>query len=153
EDTAYRELGFGGDDIPSIKSLDTHNEFVVHTSTFSKPCSAGLKTGFAMVPRDLKAPLLRLKGNHDFGSANFNQHLLNQLIESGAYNRHVAEVRRVYQRKAQVITDALAAEFREWPAVRWTKPAGGMYVWMSFPGQVSTGPESALMRAAVREGV
>ena len=50
-------------------------------------------------------------------------------------------------------TDALAGEFREWPAVRWTKPAGGMYVWMSFPKEVPTGPDSPLMRAAVREGV
>jgi 2-aminoadipate transaminase len=153
EDTADRELGFAGDDIPSIKSLDANNEFVVYTSTFSKPCSAGLKTGYAMVPRELMAPLLRLKGNHDFGSANFNQHLLNQLIETGAYDRHVAAVRRVYQKKATVTTDALAGEFREWPAVRWTQPAGGMYVWMSFPAHVATGPDSPLMRAAVREGV
>ena len=44
-------------------------------------------------------------------------------------------------------------EFREWPEVRWTHPAGGMYVWLQFPASIDTGPESPLMRACLREGV
>src|SRR5262249_47805173 len=37
--------------------------------------------------------------------------------------------------------------------ISWTRPEGGLYVWMSFPPQVSTGPGSALMEAALKNGV
>jgi 2-aminoadipate transaminase len=153
EDAAYRELGFAGENLPSIKSLDTETQYVIYTSTFSKPCAAGLKTGYGILPRDVVEPMMHLKGNHDFGSANFNQHLIDRLMETGTYDRHAADLRDVYRAKSAATTDALAAEFREWPGVTWTKPAGGMYVWVTFPPHVSTGPDSPLMQAALREGV
>jgi 2-aminoadipate transaminase len=153
EDAAYRELRFADDDPPSIKSFDTKNEYVIYTSTFSKPCAPGLKTGYGVVPRDLVEPLMHLKGNHDFGSANLPQHLLDRLLATGDYDRHAAELRDVYRAKCAATTEALTAEFREWPAVSWTKPAGGLYVWVTFPPDVPTGPGSPLMQAALREGV
>jgi 2-aminoadipate transaminase len=153
EDAAYRELRFHGPDVPSIKSFDTHNETVIEALTFSKPCAPGLKTGYGLLPRELVGPLLRLKGNHDFGSNNLTQHLLDRLLETGAYDRHVAELRKVYRVKCDTLLTALSEEFREWPEVRWTQPDGGLYVWMTFPREVETGPNSALMRAALREGV
>jgi 2-aminoadipate transaminase len=153
EDAAYRELRFTGDDLPSVKSFDTTNEFVIYTSTFSKPCAPGLRTGYGILPRDLMGPLLRLKGNHDFGSANLPQHLIDRLLDTGEYDRHAAELQAVYKSKCEATTEALTAEFREWPTVKWTRPAGGMYVWVTFPPEVPTGPESPLMQAALREGV
>ncbi|HEY1378010.1 MAG TPA: PLP-dependent aminotransferase family protein [Gemmataceae bacterium] len=153
EDAAYRELRFSGPDVPSLKSLDPDNEYVIYTSTFSKPCAPGIRMGCGVVPRDLMAPLLRLKGSHDFGSANLAQYLADRLLESGAYEQQVAVLRDVYQSKCRATTEALAAEFREWPAVRWTQPAGGLYVWLTFPPAVGTGPGSPLMEACLREGV
>jgi 2-aminoadipate transaminase len=153
EDAAYRELRFIGPDVPSIKSLDTTNEYVIHTSTFSKPLAPGLRTGFGIMPPDLMGPLLRIKGSHDFGSANFVQHLIDLLIETGAYDRHVCILQEVYASKCRATTDALAAEFREWPAVTWTRPTGGLYVWVTFPPSIQTGPGSPLMEACLREGV
>src|SRR5262245_30406090 len=119
EDAAYRELRYEGPDLPSIKSFDTSNEYVLLAMTFSKPCAPGLKTGYGLLPRELMGPLLRLKGNHDFGSNNFTQHLLDRLIESGAYARHVAELCRVYRHKRDTLLQNLEREFGGWPEVRW----------------------------------
>jgi 2-aminoadipate transaminase len=74
EDAAYRELRFDGPDLPSVKSFDPTNEYVAYTSTFSKPCAPGLKTGYALLPPDVMDPVLHLKGSHDFGSTNLAQH-------------------------------------------------------------------------------
>jgi 2-aminoadipate transaminase len=153
EDAAYRELRYQGPDLPSIKSFDRTNEYVILALTFSKPCAPGLKTGYGVLPRELVGPLLRLKGNHDFGSNNLTQHLLDRLIETGAYDRHVAALRDVYRAKSQALLEALAQEFAPWPEVTWTHPAGGLYVWLTFPPGVDTGPGSLLQRAALREGV
>jgi 2-aminoadipate transaminase len=153
EDAAYRELRYDGPDLPSIKSFDRANRHVILAMTFSKPCAPGLKTGYGFLPRDLMGPLLRLKGNHDFGSNNFTQHLVDRLLESGAYDRHVAELCRVYRRKRDALLAALGEAFAGWPDMRWTHPDGGLYVWLTYPAGVDTGPESRLMQDALREGV
>jgi 2-aminoadipate transaminase len=153
EDAAYRELRYDGQNLPSIKSFDPDNQYVVLAHTFSKPCAPGLKTGYGLLPRELVGPLLRLKGNHDFGSNNFTQHVLDQLLATGAYDRHVQQLRNVYREKRDTMLGALQREFRDWPLVRWTKPEGGLYVWLAFPRAVETGPQSALMSAALAEGI
>lgn len=153
EDAAYRELRYDGTDIPSVKRSDAGNEYVVYTSTFSKPCAPGLKTGYALLPKDLVASLCNLKGNHDFGSTNLSQHVVNRLMETGAYHRHVETLRGVYRAKRDAMLTALASEFADWPEVKWTHPAGGLYVWLSFPPEFDAGPGGKLVQHALDEGV
>ena len=153
EDAAYRELRYEGPDLPSVKRFDEQNEFVVYTSTFSKPCAPGLKTGYALLPRDLVAPICHLKGNHDFGSSNFAQHILHRLLESGAYRNHVTALRDVYRTKRDAMLRAITEEFADWPEVRWTQPGGGLYVWMTFPSHIVTGAGGPLVDRALDAGV
>ncbi len=153
EDAAYRELRFEGDDFPSIKSLDERNEFVIYAGTFSKPCSPGLKTGYALMPAELIEPLTRLKGNHDFGSNNFSQFILNALLESGEYHQHARQLERIYRRKRDAMLNALQREFGDLPGTRWTHPRGGMFVWLTLPSDVNTGPGGRLIQAAIDEGM
>jgi 2-aminoadipate transaminase len=153
EDAAYRELRYEGKDLPSIKSFDDGNRHVILAMTFSKACAPGLKTGYGFLPRDLVEPFLRLKGNHDFGSNNFTQHLLDRLLEIGAYDRHVAMLCGVYRKKLDTLLNALTGEFGSDSQVHWTHPCGGLYVWLKFPEHIHTGPGSPLMDAALREGI
>jgi 2-aminoadipate transaminase len=152
EDAAYRELRYAGADLPSVKRFDPTNEFVIYASTFSKPCAPGLKTGYALLPPDVMAPVLHLKGSHDFGSANLSQHIASQLIASGAYAKQAEELRRVYRHKRDLMVAALAREFADFPAARWTVPAGGFYVWLMLDG-IDTGPNGPLVPAALDAGV
>jgi 2-aminoadipate transaminase len=152
EDAAYRELRYSGPDLPSVKRFDPTNEFVIYTSTFSKPCAPGLKTGYALMPPDVMRPLLHLKGSHDFGSAQLCQHLASRLIASGAYAAHAEELRGVYRHKRDLMVGALEAEFADLPAASWTVPAGGFYVWLTLDG-VDTGPNGPLVPAALEAGV
>jgi len=153
EDAAYRELRYDGPDLPSIKKFDPANEFVIYTSTYSKPCAPGLKTGFSVLPRGLMDPVLNLKGNHDFGSTNLAQHLLHHMIASGAYAEHVQELQRTYRTKKEAMLQAIASEFADFPGVTWTHPDGGLYVWLTFPKHVNTGKAGELLDRALAEGV
>ena len=152
EDAAYRELRYDGPDLPSIKKFDTTNEYVVYTSTFSKPCAPGLKTGYALMPQDLLGVVLNLKGNHDFGSSNLAQHIISRLLACGAYARHVEKLRGVYRVKRDAMLAALSVEFADKPEVTWTIPAGGLYVWTTFRG-ISTGPDGEFVKRCLEEGV
>lgn len=54
EDDPYGELRFAGENIPTIKSLDTEGR-VIYSSTFSKILSSGFRTGFVSAP----APIIQ----------------------------------------------------------------------------------------------
>lgn len=151
EDAAYRALRYDGPDTPSIKSLDRENRLVVYADTFSKPFSPGLRTGFGFLPEALVDPILRLKGNWDFGSANLNQYVLLQALKSGDYDRHVGRLRRAYRRKRNAMAQSLEAHMP--PGVRWRKSGGGLYIWLVLPAGVDTGPQSPLFRRSMERGV
>ena len=127
EDAAYRGLSFGVQEPPSLWSQDQERETVILARTFSKTFSPGVKIGYGVLPRGLVDPILSLKGNHDFGSANFNQQLLEQALASGDYDRHVARLRELYGRKRDVFLRGLGAgtSSRCGSDVRWTHPRGG----------------------------
>ncbi|MBE7557960.1 PLP-dependent aminotransferase family protein [bacterium] len=151
EDAAYRPLRYDGPDLPSIKTRDTGNEFVIYTQTFSKAFSPGFKLGFGLLPDALVAPVRRLKGNADFGTSNFTMQLAEELLRSGAVDRHAAELREMYRRKRDLFRQAIHEEFPE--GVVTVDPAGGLYVWAQLPGAIDTGPEGPLFAAALEEKV
>jgi 2-aminoadipate transaminase len=153
EDAAYRELRYEGDEIVSVKSFDPENKFVVYAGTFSKPCAPGLKTGYALMPTELVEPLVRMKGNHDFGSNNLSQHIICKLLANGAYATHVEYLRGVYRQKRDAMLSALEAEFGDLPGASWTRPKGGMFVWLTLPPEIATSPDSPFLKAALKEGV
>ncbi len=150
EDTAYRELRFSDDDVPSVWSFDEGGERVAYLGTFSKPLAPGLRTGFAVLPRGLVEKVTIVKGNHDFGSANFSQHVIDFLIESGFYDRHVAMLRTMYRQKCDLMCECLDKELGG--AASWSKPGGGLYVWVDM-GDVDTGMDSPFFRRCLENGV
>jgi 2-aminoadipate transaminase len=151
EDAAYRELRFTGPAIMSALAVEGHGDRVIYTGTFSKPFATGARVGFGLLPPELFAAVARIKGNHDFGSANLLQQLMAQALKSGRYAAHLTNVARRYARKAAVMTAALREHFP--PTVRWMEPQGGMYVWASLPRAVQTGPKSRLFRRALASDV
>jgi 2-aminoadipate transaminase len=158
EDAAYRELTYEGQAPPSMKIHDRNNEFVALVGTFSKPFAPGLKTGYALLPEDLVEPVRVQKGNIDFGSANLCQHLLYEALNDGTYDRHVAELRAAYAKKRDAMLDALETELADFQKkhpgkVRWTRPRGGLYVFLTLPGHTNTNADGPLMARCLREGV
>ena len=107
EDAAYRGLSFGAAEPPSVWSHDDEAETVILARTFSKTLSPGLKIGYGILPERLIDPILYLKANHDFGSANFNQRLLEQVLAEGSYRQHLDRLTGLYGRKCQVFLSAL----------------------------------------------
>ncbi len=151
EDGAYRELNYSGPAISPIKAFDRDNDLVAYAGTFCKSFSAGLKTGYGLLPDLLLEPVLNEKGNLDFGSPNFNQCILDEAIRSGLYDRHVEKVRQSYQSKLGLACDALDEHMPD--GVQWVEPQGGLYIWLMLPPAVNTGAKGELFRRATDHGV
>lgn len=153
EDSAYRELTFEGSPPPSIKKYDTTNEYVGLLQTFSKPFSPGLKTGYGLLPRGLTEPLLLQKGNHDFGSNNLAQHLLLAAMKQGIYAEHVEFLCTTYAAKRDAMLAAMDEHLAGMESVHWTRPTGGLYVYLTLPETVDTSRSGKLFQTAIDEGV
>jgi 2-aminoadipate transaminase len=152
EDAAYRELRFDhGDDVPTALTLPGAKARVIYAGTYSKPFATGVRVGFGILPEPLYTAVLRIKGNHDFGTANLLQHLLARALASGVYDRQVALVRKNYARKAAVMKRALVEHF---PAnVEIWKAGGGLYFWARLPKGISAGVKSKTFQAALKADV
>jgi 2-aminoadipate transaminase len=149
EDAAYRELRYDGPELPSVWSFDSEHQHVILAQTFSKSFSPGLRVGYSLLPRDLVGPVCDRKGNDDFGSAHFNQHLLATVFELGLYDSHAAKVRATYRVKRDAMLRAAGRYFSRLPGVRWVHPHGGLYVWMTLPDRIDTSFRGRLFREAV----
>ncbi len=154
EDAAYRGLTFEGTEPPSVWSEDTSGETVILARTFSKTFSPGLKTGYGILPQALLEPILNLKGNHDFGSSHFAQQVLERAMVDGSYERQVEVLRAVYRKKRDAVLRALDTHLGPYgDEVSWTHPKGGLYVWLTLPEDVDTGPTGTFFDRCVAEGM
>lgn len=153
EDTAYRDLRYVGDDLPSLRSFDTSGDNVIYTSSFSKAFSPGIRVGWGLLPPALVAPTLDLKGNSDFGSPNYAQSLVAKVLELGLFEPHVRALRSAYHEKLKVALAAADRCLGPIDGVTWERPGGGMYLWLQLPEHVDTGMDGVLFDRAVQEGV
>ncbi len=152
EDAAYRELRYDGPAHPSIKSFDRDNKFVATACTFSKPFGPGIKTGYTAVPGDLMNAILDQKGNHDFGTASLCQHIAAEALRSGKYLEQVEHLKQGYRKKLYTMLDALQRYMPKHDGLHWTRPAGGLYVWLTLPESINTS-RGGMFEKAVEAGV
>jgi 2-aminoadipate transaminase len=153
DDMAYRELRYEGDDLPSLLHYDPAGEHVIAAGTFSKSFSPGIRVGWGVLPVELIEPVCNLKGNIDFGSPNFNQHLMHQVLQVGLLDTHVERIRAAYRIKLEAMLEAADTWLAPLPSVHWIRPTGGLYVWLELPDTIEAGPTGQLFERAIDEGV
>ena len=143
EDVAYRELGFGGDALPSLWSLAP--DVVLQAGTTSKTFFPGVRLGWAVGPVDVSAQLVNAKQNTDQCASALAQRLFEEYVRRGWIEEQLARSRALYARKCELTLGALAQHL---PDAQWTTPSGGFFTWLTLP--VDT---TELARRAVEAGV
>jgi DNA-binding transcriptional MocR family regulator len=134
EDAPYAEIRFEGEALPSLKALDAHGQ-VIQLGTFSKIFCPGLRLAWISAPEEFLQRLAPLKQAADLHTATLNQMLLLTYLERYDINAAIERIRDVYRRRRDAMIAALE---REMPAgTRFTRPRGGLFIWMELPGQVS----------------
>jgi len=150
EDAAYRELRFAGNDERSALATEFADR-VIYAGTYSKPFATGARVGFGILPPEIFAAVARIKGNHDFGTANLLQQLLARALATGAYDRHLPLLRQRYSIKAARMIAAMQKHFPT--EVKWDAPRGGLYVWAQLPPRLKSGVKSKLFQTGLKRDV
>jgi DNA-binding transcriptional MocR family regulator len=135
EDGYETDLRFSGRAIPSLAALD-RTGLVLHLFSFSKSLFPGARVGAITARGRLIEALLALKQATDLSDALPLQAALAEFATSGAYDRHLGRVLRVLHERCDALLDALAAEMPR--GTRWTRPDGGLQVWVELPEGVET---------------
>ena len=147
ENDAYGELRYSGEALPAIKQVDEQGGTVLLRS-FSKVSFPGLRVGWALGPRPLIDRMRAAKEATDLHTDQLSQAVLLDFAESGRLEAHR---RHVLQAGAERLAATLAACREFLPAgSRWTRPEGGMNVWVRLPEPLDAGE---LLARAQRAGV
>ncbi len=146
EDDPYGELRFEGEDITPIVVL--HKENVLYLSTFSKILAPGIRLGWAVAPKKVIKKLVQAKQATDLHTSTFIQMIAHDIVKRGILKAHSREIRRVYGERRQIMISAMEESFPE--GVTWTRPEGGLFMWVIAPERINT---MDLLEKAVEEKV
>ncbi len=161
EDDPYGQLRYEGEHIKSLVVLDSecvqcnhdgkYTGNVIYLSTFSKTLAPGLRLGWIVAPKEVIHRLVQAKQGTDLHSSTFDQMLAYEVGRGGFIDRHVHRIREVYGQRRTIMVRALEQAFPDPSAgVRWTRPQGGLFLWMTLPEHMNS---ADVLMEAIREKV
>ncbi|MEV4781142.1 PLP-dependent aminotransferase family protein [Burkholderia sp. LMU1-1-1.1] len=132
EDDPYGALSYKGDPLPKMVAMNP--EGVIYMGSFSKVLTPGIRLGYVVAPLPLVRRLELAKQAADLHTSQLTQMVVHEVIKDGFLERHIPKIRTLYGNQCQVMLDAMAQYF---PAgVEWTKPEGGMFIWVTLPKHI-----------------
>ena len=147
EDNPYGELWFG--EAPPAPLTARNPDGCIYMGSFSKVLAPGLRIGFLVAPKAIYPKLLQAKQAADLHTPGFNQRVVAEVIQGDFLARHVPTIRALYQRQRDTMLAALTREMAGLD-VTWTRPAGGMFLWLRLPAGMDA---QALLPTAVERNV
>jgi 2-aminoadipate transaminase len=130
EDYIYGRLRLRGAALPSLKSLDRSGN-VIQIDSFSKIAFPGLRVGWCIGPESAIERLRLVKQSTDLHTDQLSQATLAEFVRRGHLTRHMAKMKKVYLRRLDAMENALQKFMPE--GVTWTRPEGGLSVWVTLP--------------------
>ncbi|EKU82332.1 2-aminoadipate transaminase [Massilia sp. UYP32] len=132
EDDPYGSLSYKG--APSPKMVAMNPDGVIYMGSFSKVLTPGIRLGYVCAPLPLVRRLELAKQAADLHTAQLTQMVVHEVVKDGFLDQHIPTIRQLYGDQCQVMLDAMQEHF---PAgVSWTKPEGGMFIWVTLPQQI-----------------
>ncbi|PWL73258.1 MAG: PLP-dependent aminotransferase family protein [Clostridiales bacterium] len=133
EDNPYGMLRFDGEDIPTIKSMDTEG-IVIYDGSFSKVLSPGMRIGFISLPKEIAAKVTVAKQVNDVHTNILAQMICHRFVTKYDFDAHVDRLRALYRQKCHFMLEMLDRYFD--PRVTFTRPQGGLFIWGTLPDEV-----------------
>ncbi|NEE03142.1 aminotransferase-like domain-containing protein [Phytoactinopolyspora halotolerans] len=153
EDDPYGELRFEGAELPHLRDLAP--ERVIHAGTFSKTLVPGFRLAWLIASPEALEPIRRAKQAADLHTSTFVQAIAVEITADGFLDEHLVKIRDHYRSQRGYLLDALDRELGGGDGFHWTRPSGGMFVWMTVPSAADGTPAdtTALAHDAVAAGV
>jgi 2-aminoadipate transaminase len=146
EDDPYSELGFTNKHAPTFHALLP--EQCVALGSFSKIAAPGMRLGWLIAPKSVMERFVIAKQATDMHTSNFSQRVLHEYLMTNPIDAHIERIQGGYAAQCAAMLRAIEKYFP--PGVTWTKPDGGMFVWVKLPAEADS---VAILDAAIDAGV
>jgi 2-aminoadipate transaminase len=147
EDSPYRDLRYTGKPAPAIYGMDTEDQVIV-LGTFSKLLCPGLRLAWIMAPVEWMDRMVVAKQGMDLCCPTFTQLMIAEYLRRGLLHKQVETIRQLYGIKLEVMLKALREHMPK--GVRWSKPQGGLFLWVTLPKYMSA---NELFKEAIEKKV
>jgi 2-aminoadipate transaminase len=130
EDNCYADVHYDGHVEPALYSLD-ESPAQIYICSLSKILGPGLRLGYLLA----RPPVLDrlLENRNDAGGNLLAAAIAATFYENGIW-QHAAVTNAALKLKRNRLLDALTDELSD--TCRWSKPAGGLFVWVRLPDDV-----------------
>lgn len=146
EDNPYGDLCYHGEPLPKLLNMNPGG--VIYMGSFSKVLTPGIRLGYIVAPVPLIRKLEQAKQAADLHTSTLTQMAVYEVIKDGFLSEHIPTIRSFYSGQCDVM---LAAMSKYFPAsVTWTRPEGGMFIWVTLPKNIDS---KELLDAALAENV
>ncbi|WP_137137126.1 PLP-dependent aminotransferase family protein [Rhizobium sp. FKY42] len=136
EDGAYQSLRYNGEPVSPLLAIEIarkgsiENTRTIYSGSFSKTLAPGLRVGFVVANMSVIRKLVLMKQAADLHSSTINQIAIATVAER-IFDDQVAKIGAAYSARRDAM---LAALEKYMPAgTSWTKPEGGMFIWVTLP--------------------
>jgi len=146
EDDPYGELAYAGEPLPSLLSMNPGG--VVYMGSFSKVLAPGMRLGYVVAPPAVHAKLVQAKQAADLHTPSLTQRIVHEVVRDGFLDTHIPGIRALYGHQCELMLEAMARHFP--PQVRWNRPEGGMFIWVTLPAGMDS---QALLAEAIARNV
>ncbi len=133
EDNPYGDIRFMGEDLAPVKFYIPDS---VLFGSFSKIISPGMRLGWMVAPEEMMDKLIIAKQASDLHSNYFAQRVVYQYLQDNNVENHIQKIRKIYKTQRDLMVDVIESQFP--PEVKYTKPEGGMFLWVTLPNDISS---------------
>lgn len=134
EDDPYGELRFTGEHLPYIAAGKMENSVLL--GSFSKTVTPGMRLGYILTKNhELLGHIETAKQASDLHTNIFAQYILHDYLANNAYEEHVEKIKALYKEQSDAMLAAMEKYFP--PHVTYTKPEGGMFIWVTMENGAS----------------
>ncbi len=134
EDCPYGEVRFEGVPLPSLKALDDAG-LVIFLGTFSKIFCPGMRIGWVAATPALLEKYVLVKQGADLQTATLAQMQVAAWVAEHDIDANVERSCAIYRARRSAMVRALEREMP--PGVHFTRPSGGLFLWVELPEEVS----------------
>ena len=147
EDNPYGLLRYEGSPDPTLRALDG-GVYAMYLGTFSKILSPGIRLGWVVAPPPVLEKINLGKQAADLCTSTLSQLMVKAYFDDGRWRDYVDSLTEIYRARRDTMLDALAEFFP--PEAEWTRPAGGLFIWVTLPDFIDT---TDLLARALRDNV
>ena len=135
DDDCYGGVCFGEEPTPKTLYALGDREFIIHVGSLSKIIAPGVRLGYLIAPDRFMEQIITVKKVFEGGTSSFVSAIVGEYLQDNLWS-HVEKHNKIVKEKRDLTLGALNEHLDGYAS--WTRPKGGLFIWVRFPETIDT---------------